>query len=922
MKIYGYFSSKKGDTYKVEMDISGASGQDMEIEPGGVLQFADEDIVTIESGANDSLDVVQQHSATIALQASQYVSAFFTKEYKDGKVKVSRITGGYGSGRESSACVFSGWLEPRTLSQPFNDVYDDVSLSCVDCLSAMQYSPFRGVGVSRSYNSAAANSKVSTFKELLQECLEAGCGSLDGYTVYYDGSKKTSDDGDVFDGLSVNDMVFLGDDEDSVDTCQEVLESILKYLNLHIVQYGTDFYIYSWESIRKGSAEWTALSFSGTGNGSSASKQTGGLTVISQDNVEDTDAQIDVTEIFNQVALSVSPKKQSSALVSPLDNSGRVPAMGPRRPYVSEFAADGEGERALRSFYMLAVSGSSNVKNYDATRTYKDYYVRVMRNVHWKIGSKGTDWAEEQSEKDAEAPNDVVTRLSTDMGALLLSVGSVDHKPDGKDNSAQTSIGMEDWLVVSVNGNGDNNSPKPSESDLEDAAPVATYTGGTEGASYSPVDKDATNYLVIEGSLVLNPIMKMSETISDMEKEGGTGNISERSYNFAAAHTGHTVDSRTHDDGRYLTFGWWKPWSGAAGIEGISPFQDTTNATSYAMIGTREVDKGWIPYTGDGPQEYEYKTKSGKDTISKVGVLECMMVIGTGKNAKVLVEDEGTDGSNDGAMSRFSWQPYKTLEECGNDKNIYYAQSFAIGIDPKMGDCIIGTEFDIATNFDYNTNISADKGMAIPLPHEAKLSGQIRFQILGPVNGYWDDNVKRHRTWFRREKWSTNSIPVLAHVSSIIVKSLSIKMYTGTEDSSDDGDVVYMSRVSHKFYNKKDGLEFPIYSGFTNSEISQFGLSDSILTGTVCGADGMPVLTIKDINTGNESKPEKLYVDAVYQELHAPRIILTQNMQDVDGSISPFSLYTHRALGRNFYVRDMGMNLCEGSAQLKLEECF
>ncbi len=36
-------------------------------------------------------------------------------------------------------------------------------------------------------------------------------------------------------------------------TQEDVLGEILKYLNLHIVQEGTAFYIFSWESIRKNS---------------------------------------------------------------------------------------------------------------------------------------------------------------------------------------------------------------------------------------------------------------------------------------------------------------------------------------------------------------------------------------------------------------------------------------------------------------------------------------------------------------------------------------------------------------------------------------------------------------------------------------------------------------------------------------------
>ena len=145
MKIEGSYVNKKGDTVTVEITIPGSTANDIAIEPDGVLEFAADDTVTIDSGVNDSLDVCQQHSCTIALHAATYVSDLFTSEYKDGKVEVS----------VNGACVFSGWLEPRTLTQPFNDVYDDLSLQCVDSLSAMQYSNYKDVNNTTTYTAEA-----------------------------------------------------------------------------------------------------------------------------------------------------------------------------------------------------------------------------------------------------------------------------------------------------------------------------------------------------------------------------------------------------------------------------------------------------------------------------------------------------------------------------------------------------------------------------------------------------------------------------------------------------------------------------------------------------------------------------------------------------------------------------------------------
>lgn len=908
MKIEGSFVNKKGDAVKVSIIVAGSTADDIAIEPGGVLEFAADDTVTIDSGVNDSLDVCQQHSCTIALHAATYVSDLFTSEYKDGKVEVS----------VNGACVFSGWLEPRTLTQPFNDVYDDLSLQCVDSLSAMQYSNYKGVNNTTTYTAAAEKADMRTFKDLLTEALSKG---TDGgsYNVWWDSSREAyaamngsardgstgTGTGDVFDDLKVSDMAFLGESADDTVTYLDVAEAVLKYLDLHIVQYGRDFYVFSWDTMRAGTTSWSLLV--SAGEGTSQPAQLPGCTGVSAalfaSNVEDTDTRIDVQEIFNQLSLTVSPKGSDTVLRSPLDSTGKIPAMGARQYYCTEYAADGEGEKAARAFFSLVKNHTDN--GYDS-QVWKDYLVRVMRNVYWKIGSGSgvgtavTDWA---TDKSYTHPEDVTDKLRSGLGALLLQVGSVDHKPGTGDTSKQSSVSMSDKLVISVNGNGNDTSPYPTDTDIQKAMPVMSYESGDATASYSPDVADDTdgsyhNYLVIDGTIALAPLMPTAFEVEKVRKYATDGDFMGK-YAYENGYIPIPVldkrlpnmsASRVNKDGRYLAFEWWKQGK---------------------QTGTR---KGWIPYTEDGAQLYEYKTASGKDEVDKVDILWCMLRIGD----KVLVEDKTGNGS----VGAFSWKTYKEPSQCA-DTDEYLEQTFTIGINPKIGDKLVGQDFDIGTNFDYTTNIDAEKGMAIPLPYDAKLHGSMAFQVLGIDNTVWTDyHVTRHKTMFRHTKYGTDNIPLMAHVSSVIIKNFSVKIYSDVENGGED-DIVYMSRTSHKFYNKKDDLEMKIHSGFTSDEISRYGLSGKIMYTTVCGKDGLAITSIANKASGVSAKAEKLYVDAYYKELSKPRVILTQNLQCTDMSVAQTSRWTHPALaGKTFYVRDIGYNLMEGSAQAKVEEAF
>ena len=913
MTIKGSFVNEKGDVVGVTITLT-ATGTDLAIEPDGELEFAADDTVTIDSGVNDSLDVAQQHGCTINLHARSYVGNLFTSEYKDGKVEVT----------VNGSCVFSGWLEPRVLSMPYNEYYDDMSLQAVDSLSACQYSKYGDVRDATGYNSAVAKTSLRTFKELLEDGLDHGTNSDGGYNVWWDGSRTTADGGDVWEGLSVNDMAFLGDDADDTCTYLDTVEAVLKYLDLHVTQYGGDFYVFSWDTVRQGKTAWTRL----MGDGTSALPSWDGTSVqtryLTAKTVEDMSTTLDVQEVYNQLSLTVSPKGDDTVISSPLDGSGTVPALGPRMHYMTEWAVDGRTPDAASSLWSLAARLTDDDLN--AQKTWKDYYVRVMRNVYWKMGhgsgpdSEVSDPVAAASKDGSASQQTLLDGLGKGLSAMLVKVGTVDHKPGTGDTSKQSTMSMTGQLVISVNGNGSDTAPYPDDADIQAAMPLMSYEGGSATAVYSPSGEGETNYLVIDGTLRLVPRLATQIFLDGLRGYTSSTDFVKkypRDYLGAASDMGFFLGqvepsaSRTDKNGRYLTLG----WSGGLLQSMAGDGMGWTESDWRSWRGGGRMAH-WIPDTDDGPEQYEYKTADGKDTVEKVDILWCMLTIGD----KVLVEDK----TKTGGVDAFAWKTYKTLADCGNDVDAYLEQTFTIGVDPKIGDKMIGTDFEVGTNFDWQQNISADKGMAIPLPHADKLHGKLRLQVLGVDNGPWADYHKtRHHTMFRHSKWGTDNIPLMSHVSSVVVKDFSVKFYTGDggDDGSDD-DVVYMSRESHKFYNKKDDLEMRIHSGFTAEEVDKYGLSNKMMYTTVCGSDGLAVTAIKNTVTGDTAKAEKLYVDAYYKELSKPRVILTQNLQCKDMAVRPFTLWTHAAMGKVMYVRDIGWNLMEGSAQAKLEETF
>lgn len=890
MYIHGAFVNQIGDTITVHIVTNNDRTKEVEIGSDDAGLYFTDDPVNIESQVNDTFDHLLKYQASIKLLTSNFIPDFFCASARDAIVNIYK----------DDTCIFAGYIEPQTYSQDYNEVYDELELTCIDVLSALQYSKYRNIGSTGVvYSQIRATADQRTFLAIMTEILNGAASTLDivgGHSIYYyyDGSKAVDNNAanhyNIFSKLSISELLFLGDKEDDTWRQDEVIEEILRYLNLHIVQDGFTFYIFDWATIRGSSnITWGALNDS-----NQTLTTTRGITTIAIDNAAGTDTTISIGEVYNQLLLTCKIEGIEKLIENPLDDDLLSSPYSHWQKYLTEYSSDGEGITALNAFEAM-VKGTGT--NYEGG-TITSWYVQVMSNKQWVFPINGgsenfIDVYAKNNENQQILPN----LLRTTPGASIFAFGKVTMQTNKNDNSPTSKVEMSNCLFVSVNGNGvynDEAKTYPSEADIKAHIPYAVYTGSTTGGILSPSDDDTTNYIVLSGKVALNPVMAVTDKYKVLRD---TQDWSPKDLT-APLWWHKTVPSRNNSDGRYYTQQWWKA---------VTP---STTATSDE---TTEV--GLVPFTGDGPEECEFKYSAigdGTDTVSKIAVLACMLIVGD----KCVVET----GSN-GQISDFSWQTYKTKSQCSSEDE-YYQQCFTIGFDPKIGDKLIGTEFSLQNNIDYTLGLDVE-GIAIPIKKSDKISGRLKFMILGPVNTTWDVITRRHPTFFRHTQWSSSSMPLLAHVSSIILKSFEAKIYSdnGLTDKTDDNDLIYMSNTSEKFINKKDDIEFKINSALTLAESQALGVKNGIKLSTPLDiATQSGILSIYDYNKVLAAKPEQLYVDSFYQEYHKPRILLTQKLKDEAGTISLFRHYAHPALNKEFFVQGIDRDLMEGCADLKLKE--
>ena len=916
MYIHGSFLSQQGDTITVHIVTGNDRTQTIEIGTEKADVYFSDDPAEIENEVNDTFDVLLRNSAKIRLLCGNLITNLFSTSCRDAVVNIYK----------NDTCIFAGFIEPQTLSQPYNDRWDELELNCIDALSALQYSKYKNVGaLGVIYAFVKAEAAQRSFYDIATEILQGVTEGLDilgnqNIKFWYDGSKavdaQTANRYQVLRQLSISDLLFMGDDESDVWQQDEVLEELLKYLNLHIVQDGFNFYIFSWESVKATPDKiiWHDI----VANSTKTTAQQ--AVTIALANVADCDTTISIGDVYNQLLLTAKVEDIESVIESPLDDDLLVSPYINKQKYLTEYSSDGEGKTAYNAFYAMT---------HDQKTTYgagaiTDWYVQVMRNKQWTFPMKGNTEIDIVDYFGGEGTNQhaLPDWLGQAPGAAIMALGSVKMNTANDDNSPTSKVNMTNYLVVSVNGNGvdnDENKTYPSVADIQKNIPYAVYTGNKAGGVFSPSDDKTTNYIVLSGKVILNPIMRQTNTYTNLHnKEWHSGlPMGLKENEIYVWH--QTVPSRNNGDGRYYTRQYWQA------------------ETPDKEVSWHEgADSGFYPYTGEGPEEYEFKYSAvgdSTDKISKVAILACMLVIGD----KCVVEktpdnDQGDTDENgnpipytnapEDAYKNFMWKEFKERSECQSDDE-YYQQSFTIGFDPNIGDKLIGQEYNLQKTFSYKLGIDAE-GIAIPIRKKDKISGRVRFMILGPVNAMWDEYTRRHPTFFRHTKWGSSSVPLLAHVSSILIKSFEVKVYSDNgliSNGNDDNDIIYMSDTKETFVNKKDDLEFKINSALTATECAQLGVSNTVKLSTPLNiSTGDGVLEVYDRNGNVKAKPEQIYVDSYYTEYHKPRIVMEQKLRDIDNVVSLFNHYRHEALNKEFFVQGIGRNLIEGRADLTLKE--
>lgn len=873
MYIHGQFRDINNVLYSVHILSNDDKTEEMIIGENG-LYFSGSPI-SIETDNEDTFQTIIKRSASINLVTKDYIGdKLFADNSRNIKVNIYK----------GDKCIYAGFVEPNTFSQPFVNGLDEFTVNTTDALATLQYYNYGDVNLN-NYKASRAKASVKSFKDMLDQIMldiqDIDIVNGTKGKIFYDLSKGVSKGKEktIFSDCSMSELYMLGDEADDVWTNEDVISQMMQYLNLHIIQDGFDYYIYDWNTIKDKRTGWYNLTED------TAVTITPTLLEMTADLHSSDDTNLSVADVYNQVSIKCSLEDQDSVIESPMDSENLSSLYNGKQKFMTEYISEGEGKRANNAFFDMI---HDRATSYDACKIV-DWYLQAMYNTNWNfITPKGYITSLCELSNGVYVNQWKLPKYLKDNQLIpcIFKMGSVKKQNDVTDNSPTSKIDMNTYLYISINGNGDDTETNhsPSDQTIKDRSGMIEYIGNNSGGVFSPTDDITTNYLVFSGEMCLMPIQKETEIFSILQKHD-RGDYWHR-----------TVPSDNNGDGRYYTRRWYT--------------QEKPSDTPSSYLSNALSLHPWTTDKANHELQYNYTSNGDStDMFKKLPILECELIIGNKRLVETNIDTYGN--------STYQWVKIGEEPTIDGEKKT----TFSLGIDPKIGDKIIGDEFDIQNNISYTMNLDA-KGTAIPIKKSDALSGAVVFRILGPVNLTWNDITRRHPSFWRHTKWYNNTKFVLSHIENIIIKNFECKIYSdqGGNENKQDNDLIYMSNETDRFINKKDDVEFKFITQLSSSECAKKGIKNTVNLNAVIETDSQtPLESIYNATTMETAKPEEHYINQYYLSYSRPKLIMETDLHD-SPSISIHSILHSKVLNRNFFVQSIDRDLKESTVHIKLKE--
>lgn len=273
LKYYSEFKDVQDNSIRIEIYLRTTAT----VQPEQLMLAAD--AVSIEYASDDIYKPLKQSCCTINVLTKNVLADLYTGRLNDVTAKIYR----------RGSLFWFGFLTPNVYSSAFEDDYDLLSLEFIDSIAQLENIKFTSTG-----------STVSSFYSVMAHILDIIDGERNINQIYLHNSLAIGSSTDMLNKLHIQERNFF-DEEEEAQTNKEVMEDIISYLGMTLIQFENKYLILDYEALKNGNYSFTAYNRS-TGI-ASVTTVPSDIRNVGNIGVAESNATISLGDVYNKVSI-------------------------------------------------------------------------------------------------------------------------------------------------------------------------------------------------------------------------------------------------------------------------------------------------------------------------------------------------------------------------------------------------------------------------------------------------------------------------------------------------------------------------------------------------------------------------------------------------------------------------------------------
>lgn len=329
--------------------------------------------VTITYQSDEIFQPLKQSGCTISVLTDDILTDLYTGKINDVMVNIYK----------NEELFWMGFLTPNLYSSEYQTSLDLLQLEFIDVVSNLENIKYSSSG-----------NGVNSFYNIITDALSKIDEGHIINSIYLHKSLSIDDDNDILNSLFIQERNFYDEGEEP-QTCKSVIEDILRYIGMSLIQYKDSYILLDYESLKKGYYDFIKYDLI-ENTISSASFQEDKRT-ISEIGVYNNQATISMGDIYNKISI-VANNNPINDLLPDLFDGLVNQNEDPNKYYELEYSLAGMDEvidelyqEIAKYKYLVAFFNSEKWENFGAWHNEQHFKELTPDNISGSNGIyKGT----------------------------------------------------------------------------------------------------------------------------------------------------------------------------------------------------------------------------------------------------------------------------------------------------------------------------------------------------------------------------------------------------------------------------------------------------------------------------------------------------------------------------------------------------